>query len=576
MPLGLMPGIVYEETEAILEPGQVMLLHSDGVAEAHDADGEMFGSPRLLDVVGSRQAARSSTACSPSSTASRRDGWEQEDDITLVSLTRADGGSRVAGRFPRRLVHDPERAGQRARRERARRRSGRLTRARAGAARAAEDRRLGGGDERDRARQRSRTPSYRSRSAIRLDGGELLVRITDEGGEREIAEAETPDLEAKLEGLQKPRGWGLFLIENMVDDLRVDDRRIRPHRRARDAAGRRATMAATEFAANVRKEDGVAVLDLTGDVNGPPRSRRSSRRTRRPGEPRCWLDFSAVDYINSTGIALIVGLLAQARAAGQEVQACGLAEHYREIFRITRLSDFMTILDDEGDRRMTQDTAMEVRRARRRDRRDRDQRRHHRGFGGRADGCLRPADDGARPPSFSILPLEYMNSGGIGLLVTLLVRANRAKQRLLACGLNDHYRQIFELTRLDEAISIFDDEAAALAAVGAETMAEQPTSRDDGNWAHPVDRLAARTPRRRARHRVRQAGRVPDPRLREDVAEDVPRLARRARASPRRSSSRRGRPSSRRSGRRAASSSRRSPGSRRARSRCCRRRSAAE
>ena len=63
--------------------------------------------------------------------------------------------------------------------------------------------------------------------------------------------------------------------------------------------------------------------------------------------------------------------------------------------------------------------------------------------------------------------LEYMNSGGIGLLVTLLVRANRAKQRLLACGLNDHYRQIFELTRLDEAISIYVDEDAALAAVGS-------------------------------------------------------------------------------------------------------------
>ena len=56
---------------------------------------------------------------------------------------------------------------------------------------------------------------------IRLEAGDLLVRITDEGGEREIAEAETPDLEAKLEGLQKPRGWGLFLIKNMVDDLRV-------------------------------------------------------------------------------------------------------------------------------------------------------------------------------------------------------------------------------------------------------------------------------------------------------------------------------------------------------------------
>jgi anti-sigma B factor antagonist len=63
--------------------------------------------------------------------------------------------------------------------------------------------------------------------------------------------------------------------------------------------------------------------------------------------------------------------------------------------------------------------------------------------------------------------LDYMNSGGIGLLVTLLVRTNRQKQKLLACGLNDHYRQIFELTRLDEAIGIHDDEAAALAAAKA-------------------------------------------------------------------------------------------------------------
>ena len=60
--------------------------------------------------------------------------------------------------------------------------------------------------------------------------------------------------------------------------------------------------------------------------------------------------------------------------------------------------------------------------------------------------------------------LEYMNSGGIGLLVTLLVRAQRAGGRLVATGLSDHYRQIFELTRLDEAIEIHDDEAAAVAA----------------------------------------------------------------------------------------------------------------
>ena len=60
--------------------------------------------------------------------------------------------------------------------------------------------------------------------------------------------------------------------------------------------------------------------------------------------------------------------------------------------------------------------------------------------------------------------LDYMNSSGIGLLVTLLVRANRNRQRLMAYGLTDHYRQIFELTRLDEAIGIHNDEAGALAA----------------------------------------------------------------------------------------------------------------
>ena len=59
--------------------------------------------------------------------------------------------------------------------------------------------------------------------------------------------------------------------------------------------------------------------------------------------------------------------------------------------------------------------------------------------------------------------LEYMNSGGIGMLVTLLVRANRQRQQLAACGLSDHYREIFALTRLDEAITIYEDEASALA-----------------------------------------------------------------------------------------------------------------
>ncbi len=59
------------------------------------------------------------------------------------------------------------------------------------------------------------------------------------------------------------------------------------------------------------------------------------------------LDFAATDYINSTGIALIVRFLAEARRDGRPVRASGLSDHYREIFRITRLSDFI-VLEDDG------------------------------------------------------------------------------------------------------------------------------------------------------------------------------------------------------------------------------------
>jgi anti-sigma B factor antagonist len=74
------------------------------------------------------------------------------------------------------------------------------------------------------------------------------------------------------------------------------------------------------------------------------------------------------------------------------------------------------------------------------------------------------AATGAKTVVLNFAGLEYMNSGGIGLLVTLLIRAKRAGLRLLACGLSDHYQQIFELTRLNDAIGIYPDEAAALRA----------------------------------------------------------------------------------------------------------------
>ena len=63
--------------------------------------------------------------------------------------------------------------------------------------------------------------------------------------------------------------------------------------------------------------------------------------------------------------------------------------------------------------------------------------------------------------------LEYMNSSGIGLLVTLLIRVNREKQRLLTYGLSEHYRSIFQITRLDDAIGIHETEDEAVGAAGA-------------------------------------------------------------------------------------------------------------
>jgi anti-sigma B factor antagonist len=83
------------------------------------------------------------------------------------------------------------------------------------------------------------------------------------------------------------------------------------------------------------------------------------------------------------------------------------------------------------------------------------------------DAYAAATTSGSRTIVLDFSGLDYMNSGGIGLLVTLLVRVQRQGQRLLAFGLSEHYRQIFELTRLDDAIGIHDSEAAARAAAGA-------------------------------------------------------------------------------------------------------------
>ena len=104
-------------------------------------------------------------------------------------------------------------------------------------------------------------------------------------------------------------------------------------------------MATRELEVQVRSEDGEAVIDLLGDVDSGAEQALMAGYAQATdgGAGSVKLNFAGTEYINSTGIAVIVGLLAQARAHGVEVKASGLSDHYREIFEITRLADFMTI-----------------------------------------------------------------------------------------------------------------------------------------------------------------------------------------------------------------------------------------
>jgi anti-anti-sigma factor len=107
-------------------------------------------------------------------------------------------------------------------------------------------------------------------------------------------------------------------------------------------------MPTRELEVTLRRREGAAVIDLAGDIEASADAvlQRGYDEALAAGGPVV-LNFAGADYINSTGIALIVGLLAQARARGIEITACGLSDHYREIFEITRLADFMRIADNE-------------------------------------------------------------------------------------------------------------------------------------------------------------------------------------------------------------------------------------
>ncbi|MEZ4519765.1 MAG: STAS domain-containing protein [Chloroflexota bacterium] len=101
--------------------------------------------------------------------------------------------------------------------------------------------------------------------------------------------------------------------------------------------------------ATVRMHGQLAVIDMAGDIDGfaDETLEKAYGEADASGAPAVLLNFDNVDYINSTGIALIVGMLAKARMSHKQLMTCGLSDHYQEIFNITRLSDFMNLYPDE-------------------------------------------------------------------------------------------------------------------------------------------------------------------------------------------------------------------------------------
>jgi anti-anti-sigma factor len=109
-------------------------------------------------------------------------------------------------------------------------------------------------------------------------------------------------------------------------------------------------MQAKTLEAQVRHQPSASVITLHGEINAFAEDALNAAYADAENHSPdvILLNFSDVDYINSTGIALIVSLLARARKSHRQLLACGLSEHYVEIFNITRLADFMTVFPDEN------------------------------------------------------------------------------------------------------------------------------------------------------------------------------------------------------------------------------------
>ncbi len=232
MPLGLMPGSKYEVETGMLEHGETMLLSSDGIVEAHNAAGEMYGFPRLMGIVAGLSAEGDliDTVISDLDRFANPD-TPQEDDVTLVSVRR------------RRVPSAEEAADTLLPRSEYRELAAFSVPSDPGNERTAmeivADAIEGlGFDEATRLRIGTAVSEAAMNAiehgneaqvdlpvdvTVKANDFELIVTIADHGGGGFVAPTGVPDLEAKLAGEDRARGWGLYLIENMVDEVRTAD-----------------------------------------------------------------------------------------------------------------------------------------------------------------------------------------------------------------------------------------------------------------------------------------------------------------------------------------------------------------
>jgi serine phosphatase RsbU (regulator of sigma subunit)/anti-sigma regulatory factor (Ser/Thr protein kinase) len=224
MPLGLMPDMPYDELEATLSPDQTLVLSSDGLIEAHDEQGEMYGFGRFKSELASlsEQVEIISPVMKTWQDFTGED-HEQEDDITLVTLRYSGNGSGEDQDRDWSLVTDFELSSRPGEERQA---SQRVLEALAPfGLEERQERRLGTAVAEATMNAMEHGNQYQEDLHVQIEvlnrQSAVAVRIRDFGKEPIEDKPALPDIDAKLAGTQSPRGWGLFLIKNMVDEMNV-------------------------------------------------------------------------------------------------------------------------------------------------------------------------------------------------------------------------------------------------------------------------------------------------------------------------------------------------------------------